>query len=330
MRKTTVMLKPLRTITLVFGVLSLFLSEAQPGAKVPRVGVLLPGGGGEPGLQAFLQGLHDLGYIEGKNILIEYRFAKGNPERVPDLATDLVSRKVDLILTAGTAQGRVVQKVTTTIPIVLAVSGDPVGTGLVASLARPGGNITGLSMISPDLAGKRLELLKEAAPKIARVGVLWDALVPDNTLDFKTTKFAAQALGLKLQSLEVRATEELEGAFSGALKHRVDALVVVGGGVINSHQKRILAFEARNRLPAIHEMLRSAEAGGLMAYGVNFADLFRRAATYVDKILKGWKPADLPVEQPTKFELVINLKTAKQIGLTIPPNVLARADRVIK
>jgi putative tryptophan/tyrosine transport system substrate-binding protein len=330
MRNTTVMLKPLRTITLVFGVLSLFLSEAQPGAKVPRVGVLLPGGGGGPGLHAFLQGLHDLGYIEGKNILIEYRFAKGNPERVPDLATDLVSRKVDLILTAGTAQGRVVQKVTTTIPIVLAVSGDPVGTGLVASLARPGGNITGLSMISPDLAGKRLELLKEAAPKIGRVGVLWDALVPDNTLDFKTTQFAAQALGLKLQSLEVRSPEGLEGAFSIAAKQRLDALVVIGGGIINSHQKRILAFEARNRLPAMHESLRSAEAGGLMAYGVNFADLFRRAATYVDKILKGWKPADLPVEQPTKFELVINLKTAKQIGLTIPPNVLARADRVIK
>jgi len=274
--------------------------------------------------------LRDLGYIEGKNILIEYRFAKGKPERVSDLATDLVSRKVDLILTAGTVQGRAVQQVTTTIPIVLAVSGDPVGTGLVASLARPGGNITGLSMISPDLAGKRLELLKEAAPKIARVGVLWDALVPDNTLDFKTTQLAAQALGLKLQSLEVRSPEDLEGAFSIAAKQRLDALVVIGGGIINSHQKRILAFEVRNRLPAMHEMLRSAEAGGLMAYGVNFADLFRRAATYVDKILKGRKPADLPIEQPTRFEFIINLKAAKQIGLTIPPNVLARATKVIR
>jgi putative tryptophan/tyrosine transport system substrate-binding protein len=220
-----------KVILLALGALLFAFSvptEAQPAAKVPRVGVLLPGSGGEPGLQAFLQGLRDLGYIEGKNILIEYRFAKGKPERVSDLATDLVSKKVDLILTAGTVQGRAVQQVTTTIPIVLAVSGDPVGTGLVASLARPGGNITGLSMISPDLAGKRLELLKEAAPKIARVGVLWDALVPDNTLDFKTTQLAAQALGLKLQSLEVRSPEDLEGVFSTAAKQRLDALVVIG------------------------------------------------------------------------------------------------------
>ena len=329
-RKTTMMLKPPQIITLIFAVLPLILSEAQPAAKVPRVGVLLLGSRGEPGLQAFLQGLHDLGYIEGKNILIEYRFAKGSPDRVSNLAADLVAKKVDLIVTVGTAQARAIQRITTTIPIVLAVSGDPVRTGLVASLARPGGNITGLSMISPDLAGKRVELLKEAAPKIARVGVLWDALVPDNTLDFETTQLAARALGLKLQSLEVRSPEDLEGAFSTTAKQRLDALVVIGGGVINSHQKRILAFEVRNRLPAIYETLRSAEAGGLMAYGVNFTDLFRRAATYVDKILKGRKPADLPVEQPTKFEFVINLKTAKQIGLTIPPNVLARADKVIR
>src|SRR6266542_4253494 len=324
------MLTLLWIITLVFGVLSLFLSEAQPAAKVPRVGILLAGSGREPVLQAFLQGLHDLGYIEGKNILIEYRFVKGKPERVSDLAADLVAKRVDVIVTGGTVQGQAIQQLTTTIPIVLAVSGDPVGTGLVASLARPGGNVTGLSMISPDLAGKRLELLKEAAPKIARVGVLWDTLVPDNTLDFKTTELAARVLGFKLQSLEVRSPEDLESALSTAARHRLDALVVIGGGVINSHQKRILAFEVKNRLPAIYETLWSAEAGGLMAYGVNFADLFRRAATYVDKILKGKKPADLPVEQPTKFEFIINLKTAKQIGLTIPPNVLARADKVIK
>ena len=323
-------LTPIRIITLVFGVLSLFLSEAQSAAKVPRVGVLLLGSGKEPGIQAFLQGLEDLGYIEGKNILIEYRFANGKPERVSDLATDLVAKKVDVVVTSGTAQGQAIQRRTTIIPIVLALSGDAVGTGLVASLARPGGNVTGLSMISPDLAGKRLELLKEAVPKIARVGVLWDTLVPDNTLDFKTTQLAARVLGLKLLSLEVRSAEDLEGALSTAGKQRLDALVVIGGGITNFHHKKIVAFEIKNRLPAIHETLRSAEAGGLMAYGVNLADLWRRAATYVDKILKGAKPADLPVEQAKKFELIVNLKTAKQIGLTIPPNVLARADKVIK
>jgi putative ABC transport system substrate-binding protein len=235
-----------------------------------------------------------------------------------------------VIVTAGTVQARAIQQATTTIPIVVAFSGDPVGTGLVASLAQPGGNITGLSMISSELSGKRLELLKEAAPKIDRVGVLWDTLVPDNPLDFETTQLAARVLGLKLQSLEVRSLEDLEGAFSVAVKHRLDALVVIGGGVINSHLKRILAFEAKQRLPAMYEMSSLAEAGGLMAYGVNFPDLFRRSATYVDKILKGRKPADLPVERPTKFELVINLKTAKQIGLTIPQWLLMRADKVIQ
>ncbi len=325
-----VIFRTLRIITLIFGVLPLFLFEAQPAAKVPQIGVLLVGNEAGPGLKAFRQGLHDLGYIEGKNITIEYRFAKGKPEGISDLVADLVHHKVDVIVTAGTAQAQAIQQATTTIPIVLAVSGDPVGTGLVASLARPGGNITGLSMISPELSGKRLELLKEAAPKVGRVGVLWDSLVPDNTLDFKTTQLAARALGLKLQSLEVRGVEDLEGAFSVTVKQRLNALVVIGGGVVNSHQKRILAFEAKNRLPAMHEQLWFAEAGGLMAYGVNFPDLFRRSATYVDKILKGRKPADLPVEQPKKFEFVINLKTAKQIGLTIPPNVLARADKVIK
>jgi putative tryptophan/tyrosine transport system substrate-binding protein len=305
------------------------LAGAQQPAKVPRIGVLFAGsGGGADGLKAFRQGLRDLGYIEEKNITIEY--AKGKPEGIPGLTADLVRKKVDVIVTAGTAQARAIQQTTTTIPIVLAFSGDPVGTGLVDSLARPGGNITGLSMISPDLSGKRLELLKEAAPKIDRVGVLWDPLVPDNFLDFETTRLAARALGLKLQSLEVRSPEDLEGAFSVVVKHRLNALVVIGGGVINRHVKRILAFEAKHRLPAMYEMSSLSEAGGLMAYGVNLPDLFRRSATYVDKILKGRKPADLPVEQPTKFELVINLKTANQIGLTIPPNVLARADKVIR
>jgi len=309
---------------------TIHLAEAQQPKKIPRIGVLFRGGPGGSTLEAFRQGLHDLNYIEGKNIIIEYRFAKGNSERIPDLAADLIHKKVDLIITSGTAQARTIQQVTTTIPILVVVTGDPVGTGLVASLARPGGNITGFSIMSPELSGKRLELLKEAVPKITRVGVLWDALQPDNIHDFKTTQLAAGALGLKLQSLEVQRVEDLKGAFLVAVKQRLHALVVIGGGIINFHQKRILAFEVENGLPAIHEVLSFAEAGGLMAYGVNVPDLFRRSATYVDKILKGTKPADLPLQQPTKFEFVINLKTAKQIGLTIPQSVLFRADRVIK
>jgi ABC-type uncharacterized transport system substrate-binding protein len=306
------------------------LAEAQQPKKVPRIGYVSSGYGPGRQLVAFRQGLHDLNYIEGKNIIIEYRFAKGNSERIPDLAADLIHKKVDLIITSGTAQARAIQQVTTTTPILVVVTGDPVGTGLVASLARPGGNITGFSIMSPELSGKRLELLKEAVPKIKRVGVLWDALQPDNIHDFKTTQLAAGALGLKLQSLEVQRAEDLKGAFLVTVKQRLHALVVIGGGIINFHQKRILAFEVENRLPAIHEVLSFAEAGGLMAYGVNVPDLFRRSATYVDKILKGTKPADLPLQQPTKFEFVINLKTAKQIGLTIPQSVLFRADRVIK
>ena len=309
---------------------TIHLAEAQQPKKIPRIGVLFRGSPGGSRLEAFRQGLHDLNYIEGKNIIIEYRFAMGNSERIPDLAADLIQKKVDLIITSGTAQARAIQQVTTTTPILVVVTGDPVGTGLVASLARPGGNITGFSIMSPELSGKRLELLKEAVPKIKRVGVLWDALQPDNIHDFKTTQLAAGALGLKLQSLEVQRAEDLKGAFLVAVKQRLHALVVIGGGIINFHQKRILAFEVENRLPAIHEVLSFAEAGGLMAYGVNVPDLFWRSATYVDKILKGTKPADLPLQQPTKFEFVINLKTAKQIGLTIPQSVLFRADRVIK
>jgi len=306
---------------------TIHLAEAQQPKKVPRIGVLFLDSGE---LGAFSQGLRDLGYIEGKNIIIEYRSARGKSERIFDLAADLIQKEVDVIVTSGTAQAQAIQQVTTTTPIVVVRTGDPVGTGLVASLARPGGNITGFSIMSPELSGKRLELLKEAAPKIKRVGVLWDALVPDNILDFKTTQLAARALGLKLQSLEVRGAEDLEGAFLVAVKQRLHALVVIGGGVINLHRKGILAFEVENRLPAMHEVLSFAETGGLMAYGVNIPDLFWRSATYVDKILKGTKPADLPVQQPTKFEFIINLKTAKQIGLTIPPNVLARADKVIR
>jgi putative ABC transport system substrate-binding protein len=274
--------------------------------------------------------LRDLGYIEDKNIFIEYRFAKGNPDRISVLAADLIDKKVELILTAGTGPARAIQQVTIVTPIVLAISGDPVAAGVAASLARPGGNVTGLSMNSPEVSGKRLELLKEAAPKISRIGVLWDRVVPENIFDFRTTEVAAQAIRLKVESLEARTPEDLEGNFSVALKHRISALVVIGGGVTNRERKRILEFEIKNRLPAMHELLAYAESGGLMAYGVNQVDMFRRAARYVDKILKGAKPAALPIEQPTKFELVINLKTAKQIGLAIPQTVLYRADKVIK
>jgi putative tryptophan/tyrosine transport system substrate-binding protein len=303
-------------------------AEAQQSGKIPRIGVLLDG---EVSLlESFRQGLRDLGYIEDKNILIEYRFVKGNPDRISALAADLIDKKVKLMLTAGTARARAIQQVTVVTPIVLAFSGDPVAGGVAASLARPGGNVTGLSMISPEVSGKRLELLKEAAPKISRIGVLWDRVVPENIFDFRTTEVAAQAIRLKIESLEVRKPEDLERNFSLALRRRISALIVIGGGVTNREQKRIVAFELKNRLPTVHELLTYAESGGLMAYGVNQADMFRRAAKYVDKILKGAKPAALPIEQPTKFELVINLKTAKQIGFTIPQTVLYRADKLIK
>jgi putative ABC transport system substrate-binding protein len=247
--------------------------------------------------------------------------------RISQLSYD---KKVNLILTAGTAQAQAIRQASTTIPIVLAVSGDPVATGLAASLARPGGNITGLSMISPELSGKRLELLMEAAPNSSRVGVLWDGTVPENRLDFRTMQNAAGIIGLKLESLQVGAAEDLESAFSLATRNRLNALIVIGGGVLNREKTRVLEFEMRNRLPAMHEQLDFAESGGLMAYGVSIPEMFRRSAAYVDKILRGAKPGELPVEQPKKFELVINHKTAKEIGLTIPPHLLARADTVIR
>jgi putative ABC transport system substrate-binding protein len=328
-RKRPLIFRTYTVVIQVFGVVTLFLSDVHPAARIPRIGVLLVPPA-RSALEAFRQGLRDLGYIEGKNIVIEYRFAKGEQERVLAVAADLIEKKVDLILTAGTAQAHAIQRVTTTIPIVVAVSGDLVGAGLAASLARPGGNITGLSMRSPEVSGKRLELLKEAVPNSSRVGILWDGLVPENTLDFRNTQAVARAMGLEVESLQVRGPQDLNSAFSLAVRHRVNALVVIGGGVVNTERKRVLAFELRNRLPAMHEPLLFAESGGLMAYGVSLPDLYRRSAAYVDKILKGTKPADLPVQQTTKFELIINLKTAKQIDLTIPPEVLARADKVIK
>ena len=324
------MLRLYRIITLVFPLLTMFLSNADPAAKIPRIGVLLLNDSQGGPIEAFRQGLKDLGYIEGHSIFIERRSAKGSPERLSQMAAELIDKKVNVIVTAGTAQAQAIRQASTTIPIVLAISGDPVAIGLAASLARPGGNVTGLSMISPELSGKRLELLKEAAPSSSHVGVLWDGSVPENRLDFQTMQLAAGAIGIKLESLQIRTVGDLESAFSISARNRLNALVVIGGGVLNREKTKVLAFELKNRLPAMHEQLDFAESGGLMAYGVNIPEMFRRSAAYVHKILGGAKAGELPVEQPRKFELVINQKTAKQIGITIPPAVLARADRVIK
>jgi putative ABC transport system substrate-binding protein len=306
--------------------------EAQQSASIPRIGILSTSSGSvfSARVEAFRQRLRELGYVEGKNIVIEYRYADGKPERLPDLAAELVRLKVDVIVTVSPNATLAAKKASGTTPIVFASANDPVETGLVSSLARPGGNITGLSLMVPDLDGKRLELLKEAFPKVARVAFLWE---PDGTrgnLALTVMEAAAKALGVKLLSLEVRSLDDFEGAFARAKKERAQALITTTGGLINTQQRRVLDFAAKNRLPAIYHYNEFVEAGGLMSYGPDNTDLWRRAAVYVDKILKGAKPADLPVQQATKFEFIINLKAAKQIGLTIPPNMLERADKVIK
>ncbi len=303
-------------------------AEAQQPGKVPRIGVIRPGSPPDPFAEAFLQGLRDLGYVEGRTIAIEYRWAQGNPERFSDLTEELVRLKVDVIVTTGPAGGFAAKGATGTIPIVVPVMADPVGAGLVASLARPGGNLTGLSMMSPELSEKRLELLKEAFPRVSRVAVLRDPRQAPT--DLRATEAAAGALGLHLQVLEVRDINDLEAALAAAKKGRAGALNVLPSGFFSAHRARIVEAVAKARLPAMYHHSDFVAAGGLMAYAPSFADLFRRAATYVDKILKGAKPADLPVEQPTKFELVINLKTARSLGLTIPQSVLVRADQVIQ
>ncbi len=307
------------------------IAEAQQPKKVPRIGYL---GATAPSnisarIEAFRQGLRDLGYIEGQNLIIEYRYAEGKLDRLPELAAELVRLKVDAIFVQSTPAVQAAKKATTTVPIV-SVSGDPVGLGLVASLARPGGNVTGLANLTSELAGKRLELLKEVVPRISRVAVLWNPDASSSALRMRETDAAAASLGIKLQPVEVRAANDFERAFSALKRERADALFPLRSPFISNHVKRIVELAAKNRVPGMYDASEFAEAGGLMSYGTMLADLDRRAATYVDKILKGAKPAELPVEQPTKFEFVINLKAAKQIGLTIPPNVLARADRVIR
>jgi putative ABC transport system substrate-binding protein len=309
------------------------LAQAQQPTKAPRIGYLSPT---SPSVsptrsEAFRRGLRELGYIEGKNIVIEYRYAEGKFDRLPALAAELVGLKVDLIVTTGPTVTRAAKKATTTIPIVMAFDTDPVGNGFVASLARPGGNITGLSTLAPELSGKQLELLKEIVPRLSRVAVFGTSTNPGNAQMLREVEFAGGAFGVKLQYLEVRGPKDIETAFRAASKGRAEAvLYLVAGLIAAGHRTEITELAVKSRLPTIYQSPQYVEDGGLMTYGVSTADLDRRAATYVDKILKGAKPADLPVEQPKKFEFIINLKAAKQIDLTIPPNVLARADRVIR
>jgi putative tryptophan/tyrosine transport system substrate-binding protein len=310
--------------------------EAQQPKKVPRMGYLSPF---DPATEStrsepFRLALRELGYIEGQNIAIDYRYAEGKLDRYPELAAELVRLKVDIIVPAGGDRvTRAAKNATKTIPIVMLGSGsDPVEAGLVESLARPGGNVTGLTLLSRELGGKRLELLKEAVPKLARVAVFYDPANRPNVLEVKEVlPVAARALGLTVQSWEVRDTDGFEKVFAALNKERPDGLYVPGGGpLMNANGKRIAGFALKSRLPSVYNDREAVDAGGLMYYGADLADSYRRAATYVDKILKGANPASLPVEQPTKFELFINLKTAKQLGLTIPSSVLARADKVIK
>ncbi|HKC94768.1 MAG TPA: ABC transporter substrate-binding protein [Nitrospira sp.] len=313
-------------------VATIHAAEAQQPKKVPLIGFLVVPSRAffANRIESFEQGLHSLGYVEGKNIVIEYRYAEGKLDRLPDLAKELVSIKPDVIVTSSDRSVLALKNATRTIPIVIAAAADPVGSGLVDSLASPGGNVTGLSIFAPELGGKRLELLKEAVPSLTRVAFLWQASGHIASVTVKEIQAAAKALGLHVQSLEIRDSKDFDSAFEAALKEHAQALLTGPSPVINTHHARIIEFAAKNRLPAMYAGPEFVNAGGLMSYAPDYTDQYRRTAVYVDKILKGAKPANLPIEQPTKFELVINLKAAKQIGLTIPPNVLARADKVIK
>ena len=328
-------------ITTLTTVLAVLLLAAPPAAgaqqtgKVPRIGMLLPGAAPPPGqpsplLDAFRGGLRDLGYVEGQNVVIEYRWSEGREQRFPDLATDLVRLNVAVIVTQGTPAVLAAKGASSTIPIVMAFVGDPVGTGVVASLARPGANVTGLSLLDTELDGKRIELLKEAVPGLTRVAILWSANDPGMTLAFNRVEVAARALGLFLQSLAVREPGDFPGAFQAAGAGRAKALIVTAQAFTLRHRAQILDLAAKHRPPAMYTLPGFVDAGGLMAYAPSLSDLFRRAATYVDKVLRGAKPADLPVEQPTKFEFAINMKTARVLGLTIPPSLLLRADQLVE
>ena len=307
-------------------------SRAQQPAKVPRVGFL---GNSTAALEAnlvgpFREGLRSLGYVEGQNVLIEYRWAEGKYERFPALVAELIALKVDVIVTAGTPASLAVKKASTSIPLVMVAVGDPVATGLVASLGRPGGNITGLTSISWEMEGKRLELLSEVVPKLSLIAVLWNAASPIQVIKERKVRSAAQALGMKMLSLGVRTSEEIEHALATIIRERPGALLVLADRLFLHHRTRIMDFAIQHRLPGVHAYRELVEVGGLMSYGPSYADMHQRAAWYVDRILKGTKPADLPVQAPVKFELVINLKTAKALGIEVPATLLGRANEVIE
>jgi len=306
--------------------------EAQQPTKISRIGVLVgisPSASAERS-ETFRQGLRERGYTEGQNIVIELRYADGKLDRLPALAAELVHLKVDVIVTAGGQATRAAKEVTSTIPIVMTNDPDPVASGVVASLARPGGNITGLSTLAPELAGKRLELLRQVVPNLSRVVIVGTSTQPGNAQTLKELELTTKAFNVQIQFLDVLHSKDIETAFREAVKKRADGIVTLPGPILTSQRVQLAELATKHRLPAIYNDIQFVEAGGLIFYGVSFLDLDRRAAHYVDRILKGAKPADLPVEQPTKFEFVINLKAAKQIGLTIPPNVLARADKIIR
>jgi putative tryptophan/tyrosine transport system substrate-binding protein len=308
------------------------VARAQQPAKVSRIGFLSAASPSSMSarVEAFRQGLRELGYVEGKNIVIESRYAEGKLDRLSELAAELVRLKLEVIVSGGPAVTRPIKEATSTIPIVMTQDSDPVSSGLVASLARPGKNVTGLSTLAPEISGKQLELLKEIVPKLSRLVVLGNSTLPGNAQSLRETELAAGTFGTQIQYLDVHGANDIETAFRAASKGRADAVLVLPNPFTISHRAQVVNLAVKNRLPAIYRSLDYVEDGGLLSYSPSNTDLFRRAATYVDKILKGAKPADLPVEQPAKFEFAINLKTAKQIGLTIPPNVLARADKVIR
>ena len=309
------------------------LAEAQPGAKVYRIGLLGGSSPTEPGgrvWEGFFQGLRDLGYVEGQNIVVEGRWYGDRPERLPSLAADLVRVKVDVIV-AGTAPApEAAHRATSMIPIVMASHPDPVGSGLAVTLAKPGKNLTGLSNVSPELAGKQLQLLKEVVPTLSRTAVLWNPTVPSQRLSLKAAEGAARSLGMQLQFVEARAPGDFAKAFSAMIKAGAGGVMAFGGSMFFAERQQIVELAARSRLPAIYSVREFVDAGGLMAYGATIGESWRRPATYVDKILKGANPGELPIEQPTKFDLTINLKTARALELTVPPSVLAQADQVIR
>ncbi len=307
-------------------------THAQQTAKIPRIGFM---GNSTASLETnlvgpFRDGLRDLGYEEGRNIIIEYRWAGGKYERFPALVSELLALKVDIIVTAGTPAALAVKKATASVPVVMIAVGDPVGTGLIASLARPGGNMTGLSSVAPELEGKRLELLREIVPKLSRIAVFWNPLNPFHTTALEQASVATLALRIDMQPLQVSASEQLEGAFASILQQRPDALLILADRVFLHNRERMMDFASNNRLPSVNAYRELVEAGGLMSFGPSYEDMHRRAAGYVDMIIKGANPGDLPVQQPTKFTLVINLKAAKALGVTIPESFLVRADDVIE